>query len=91
MAQAIVQAFLFKDQDIDALEMVVSMFIVFITVTGYFMSKQREAKLKATITSLVSEREQILAGLPESIQVLIIKRYSKRGAKILHATPTLQN
>ena len=67
LAQAIVQAFLFKDQDIEPFEMVVSMMIVFITVTAYFMSKQREAKLNATITNLISERDQILAGLPDSM------------------------
>ena len=38
VAQAIVQAFVFKDQDIDAVEMVVSTLIVLTTVTAYFIS-----------------------------------------------------
>ena len=42
-------------------------------VTAYFMSINREARLNQAIVDLAEERDELLRGLPDETQILIVK------------------
>ena len=71
------------------METIGSTLAVFSSVTAYFMSVHREAKLRHTIDSLAHERDQILEGLPggdlNSTQVLILSQ--DKLSKQLYSSP----
>ena len=88
IAQLLLHFIVYQDQ-IDMVEMLVTMLIVFATVTAYFMSKSKEVKLRKTIDNLARERDHLLKFLPEEgAQVLIIDkikhtklRFSTKGLR----------
>ena len=79
IAQLLLHLIAYQDQ-IYMVEMLVTMLIVFTTVTAYFMSKSKEVKLRKTLDNLAKERDHLLKFLPkECAQVLILdkKKYTK--------------
>ena len=67
--------FLVYQNRLDIFELILSTVIVFLTVTAYFMSLRREAKLHARLALLASERDDFIRGLPDDQQVLILPRH----------------
>lgn len=80
--------FLVYQNKLDIFELILSTVIVFLTVTAYFMSLRREAKLQARLALLACERDDFIRGLPDDQQVLILPRHIH--TKQILATPQLR-
>ena len=57
-----------------ALKMLITILLQLASITVYFMSLNREARLISNMESRVHERDQIIHGLPEEVQIFILSK-----------------
>ena len=76
--------FVFQDRP-EALQLIIGTFVVFATVTTYFLQLRTKAKLFADLENLTNERDELVTGLPDNIQVLILSK--NRKTRELLASP----
>ena len=76
IALASTHFFVFQDR-LDVLQLIIGTLVVFTTVTAYFLQLRTKAKLLAGLENLANERDELVTGLPENTQVLILSKDRK--------------
>ena len=60
--------------DHEVLKMFIAVLLQLASITIYFMSLNREARLLSNMEGRVHERDQIIQGLPEEVQIFILSK-----------------
>ena len=71
-----------------ALKIIIAVLLQLASITIYFISLNREARLLSDMESRVHERDQLIQGLPEEVQIFILSKLDFN--EYLAATPLIR-